>query len=54
MLSIRHTKQTSKNVAETTFKLGASAVASEFCKWIQVGIFFFKYELTPYKAEQPL
>ena len=27
-----------KKIADTSFKLGASPAASEFCEWVQVGI----------------
>ena len=51
MLSFRHTKQTSKNVAGTAFKLSASAAASEFCERVQVEIDVYiphrKYQVKP-------
>ena len=47
-------KQTSKKVAETTFKLGAFAAASEFCEWVQVGIDIYiphhKYQVKPHSS----
>ena len=39
---------------EDVFKLGASAAASEFCKWVQVGIDVYiphrKYEVKPHSS----
>ena len=39
---------------ENTFKLGASAAASEFCEWVQVGIDVYishkKYQVKPHSS----
>ena len=39
---------------EDTFKLGASAAASEYCKWVQVGIDVYiphrKYQVKPHSS----
>ena len=51
VLSFSRKKQTSKNVADTTFTLCASAAASEICEWVQIGIDVYiphrKYQVTP-------
>ena len=39
---------------EDIFKLGASAAASEFCEWVQVGIYVYiphkKYQVKPHSS----
>ena len=38
---------------EDIFKLGTSAVASEFCEWVQVGIVYIphrKYQINPHSS----
>ena len=54
MFPCRQSIQTSKNVADTTFKLSASAAASEFCEWVQIGIDVYiphsKYQVKPHSS----
>ena len=42
---------------EDVFKLGASAAASEFCEWVQVGVDVYiphrKYKVKPHSSPWP-